>query len=801
MWQPLVRWQLIVLIGLLLGAQMLIMQMMPAQSWHASADAANFAQSMAPVEPIEYSTDPAYQGAYRWSLRTSVVRQFGRAWPVAQILRVDTHPGRPAPAAVSIALTHASSAHSFMVPDGWRRIHVLVFADGGDALYREVQWQVTADPIRGDRRPLGVVVRGISLTDTTWAPSLGAGLARFMYFGLLWLWAVGICYWLRWPWWSAVIVPSVLLATLALAPLWSALSLPSAWATLGLGYAALAMALLPRLRVPAPQWWWGGAIVLGVVLLRFDYTWLGALCLLVAWKLHDGSIPTPLATSEAGARVATTWQFVGIAFVALMTRTLWLDEMPIGMFRDEARHGLLAQQIADGARFVYSSFADLPAGYFYLAALPVDWLGHTAASIRMVAAVAGFATVLAVYGLLRDWLGRDWSMYTSMFLATLLWHVGLSRIAWPATMGPLLTVIALGALWHGVQRRPVVWGGIAGLATGGMLYFYHSSRLLPLVLAIAFCAFMWQSRRSWRTAWPLWGTWAIVALVVALPMLRYALADVQVYMRRIGATSIVQFATNQGIPTGYAVLMNAQTYLGMLFVHGDLNPRHFNLGAPHLNAVEAVMFVVGLMALWQRRDATTVVVGAWMLVGMLPGVLSVDAPHALRSVEMIVPLTIVMALGASALSARIPQMFARWVVPVYLVCATLWGGVTYWQWQSDAKTLDAYDARITAVATMIHSQRTQFSTEAVQWYVPKRWLSDDVVLYVLGRDGVASIDGTELSEPVRQQGIVVVHPSAQLPAGAIPVPLPPALQPYATSLKLACVGRCDQLTWLETVVR
>jgi 4-amino-4-deoxy-L-arabinose transferase-like glycosyltransferase len=800
MWQPLVRWQLVVLIGILLAVQMLIMQMMPAQSWHMQADAEDFAHIMAPVEPIEYSTDPAYQGAYRWSLNVGVTRQFGRAWPMAQILSVDTHSGRPASSAISIALSHTSATHTFMLPNGWRRIHMLVFADGSDALYREVQWRINAEPISGDRRALGIVVRAITLADTNWAPSLWSGLVRCVYLGLLWLWVVLIGYWRRWPWWSALIVPCMLLLTLWLAPLHSALYLPSAWSALWLGYAMLALFMVPPIRVSSPQWWWGIALALGIVLLRFDIAWLGGLCLVVAWKLQGVLPPVPVATTEARS-ISASWLIAGIAVVAFVTRTMWLDDFPVGMFRDEARHGLLAQQIADGARFVYSSFADLPAGYFYLAALPVDWFGHTATSIRIVAALAGFGTVLALYWMMRDWLGGDWSLYASMFLATFLWHVGLSRIAWPATIGPLLTVIALGALWRGIQRQPLVWGAIAGLATGGMVYFYHSSRLLPLVVVIACWAFVRQSQRAWRPLWPLLGAWGVVALVVAMPMLSYALADVQVYMRRIGATSIMQFAADQGIPPWYAIMENLHSYLGMLVIRGDANPRHFNPGTPHLNGVEAFVFVVGLMTLWQRRDTATVVIGAWMLIGMLPGVLSVDAPHALRSVEMIVPITMVMALGAKVLLARVAHAKPHLIVPVYLLGAVLWGGFTYWQWQTHAKTLDAYDARITVVSNMIRAQRAVAPDVGVQWYVPKRWLNDDVVLYLLGRDGVASIDGVELSEPVVNQGIVVVHPSAKLPVGAIPVPLPPLLQPYVNSLKLACVGTCDQLTWLETVGR
>lgn len=799
MWQPMVRWQYAVLIGILLVGQMVIMQVMPVQSWQISAEADDFAQTMAPVEPIEYSTDPAYTGAYRWSVPTSAIRLLGRAWPVAQVLSVETHPGRPAPSAVTVSLTHSPSAHSFVLPEGWRRVHMLVFADDSASLYREVAWRVTADAVSGDRRPLGAVVRAVTLTDTTWAPSWWSGLLRFVYFGLLWLWFVCLNYWRRWPWWSAVLMPGAFLISLALAPLWIALYVPSAWSTLWLGYAVLALVALPPFRVPAQQWWWGASLILGVLLLRFDYAWLGALSLIVSWKLQGAFTSVPV--SPPASRVVISAYVAIIALVALLTRTMWLDALPIGMFRDEARHGLLAQQIADGARFVYSGFADLPAGYFYLAAVPVDWFGHTAASIRMVAALAGFSTVFALYWFMRDWLGRDWALYTSMLLATFLWHVGLSRIAWPATMGPLLTVIALGSLWYGIHRRPLAWGALAGLATGGMLYFYHSSRLLPLVLLIACAVFIWQSHRSWQTYWPLWATWAVVALLVALPMLIYAFADLQVYMRRIGATSITQFAAKQGIPSGYAVLMNLHTYLGMLFVQGDANPRHFNLGAPHLNVVEAVAFVVGLMALWQRRDGATVVIGAWMLIGMLPGVLSVDAPHALRSVEMIVPVTMVMALGVTVLWARLPQVSFRVVVPVYLLLSTVWGGFTYWQWQTHAKTLDAYDARVTVVSKMILAQRTMAPDVAVQWYVPKRWLADDVVLYTLGRDGVASIDGIELSEPVVNQGIVVVHPSAKLPEGAVPIPLPVALQPYTTSLKLACVGKCDAVSWLETVVR
>jgi 4-amino-4-deoxy-L-arabinose transferase-like glycosyltransferase len=799
MLQPLTRWQFVMIIGALIVVQWCIMIMMPLQTMEMTADNLAFPRMISPIEPIEYSNDSAYQGAYRWSLSTGAVRMFGRAMPVAQVLRADIHHGRSVDSPVVLGLTQGQTTQRLMLSSGWRSIHVLVFADNSTGLYREVDWNVDAEPIVSDRRELGVVVRHIQLTDTTWQPSMWPSLLRFLYVGLLWLWVVILCYWRRWPWWCAPILPSVLFATFWFAPLWSEVYIPSAWSILYLGYATLAMFTIPQMRVFGQQWWWGGALVAGVVFLHLGYVWFGSILLIVAWKLHEGVLITPLPMKFSRAEV---WGLMGgIVLVAFVARVVWLDDFPVGMFRDEARHGLLSQQIANGSRFVYSSQADLPAGYFYLSALVVDWFGHTAWSIRLVSAVAGFSTVVAVYWMMCDWLGRSWAIYASMFLATLLWHVGLSRIAWPATIGPLLTCIALGALWRGVHRSQWSWGVIAGFATGGMLYFYHSSRLLPILLGVAFVVFVWNNAQSLRAVWPLWGAWLGVSMVVAIPMLNYALSDLQTYMRRVGATSITQYASEQGIPLFYAILENIRNYLGMLVIQGDTNPRHFNLGAPQTNIVEACLMMVGLMRLWQRRDTTGIVISVWLVVGLLPGILSVNAPHALRTVEMIVPLTIVMALGAISVLMFVPRWSPKYVVTVYLLGATVWGSLTYWQWQSNPKTLDAYDARITAVSRLIRAQQNHHPDASVQWYVPKKWAGYDVVRYLLGSNRVAIIDDVQLRIPLSIQGMVVVDVNTELPVEAQVIALPPILKPYESSLKMACIGECETFTWLEVAGR
>lgn len=775
-----------ILLGIMQGA---VLWLTPAQSARVSIEDSGFAYWLHPVYAVESALDAQTSESFRWMQRQSTVRLYGAPAPRDMVVELQVHSGRGADTQTTLTMTQPQLSYTVTMPTGWRTLSILVPATESTAWYRELQFAVNGADI-ADTRPLGMAVRALTMADTMQAPLVMASLWRWAYLLLLWIWVVPLVFWRRWPWWSLCVWPILLMVGVWWAPLSVAMLLPSTWSILAMGYFAGALVVLPRWSMARWPWVWLPLLVIAVVLFAVQYVWLASVCLLLAWKLRDTDTLSP---SGESAWDVSSWGIVGIGLLAVLVRVLWLDDYPIGMFRDEARHGLLAQAIADGQRLIYSTFADLPAGYFYVSALPVAWLGHSAFAIRLVAALAGSLTVLAAYWVLSPWWGKAWAMWTSLVIAVMLWHVGLSRIAWPATMGPLLTLIAIGSLARGLQYAPFRWGIVAGIATGAMTLFYHSSRVMPVVVVASVVIMLAQRGWPWRDAWRVLLSWMLASIVMALPMIIYALADFTVYMRRIGATSITQYASDNGIPALYAIFENLRVYVGMFFVSGDTNPRHYALGIPQLSPIESVLGLIGMLVLLSpQRRLPAIFVAIWLVVGMVPGVLSVNAPHALRTVEAIVPVAMLVAQGGMWLGQWLQQRWRSLLLVAYACVMLLWGGVTYVHWQHNPQTLYAYDARVTAVAKWIvaHPQ------PEVQWYVPKRWLNDDVVLYFVGPQVLGGVNGTDLTVPVVRQGIIVIHPTSPLPTGAQSLPLPPAFAAYSDSLQFACVGDCQDVAWL-----
>jgi hypothetical protein len=117
----------------------------------------------------------------------------------------------------------------------------------------------------------------------------------------------------------------------------------------------------------------------------------------------------------------------------------------------------------------------------YLTALSVRFLGDTILAVRLVSALVGTATVLALYVVLRRSFGAPTALAGSILLALMGWHIHYTRVALPLASWPLFTVLAAGALVEAARRRDWRWYALAGLAAGAGIYVYNAH---PLFLAI-----------------------------------------------------------------------------------------------------------------------------------------------------------------------------------------------------------------------------------------------------------------------------------------------------------------------------
>jgi len=757
----------------------------------------SFAQVWPYIDQLEYENDDPQQGrALRWAPMQGVIRLPQTVHVSPMIVRMTLHTARALEQPpMQVVVTSDTTSTSFPLRPGWRTISLLAMPVSHFEQYTMLTYTVTG-PILSERRDLGLAVSAVSLTQTK--PLQIDGI-RFLFVAGLWLWMLLIGVSRRWSQWFVVIPALVIIGTWMAFPYAVAYAVPNQWNLLGyLWLMTSVLLLLPYRRVSLSpiQSLVGFALV--ITLWQLGFGWLGVVLLIAVWSVSTSWPPLEWPDRMSLTPLKSLFVLAVALAVAGLLRIAWLNDYPTGLFRDEARHGGLAWRILAGEWMVYSPLANLPAGYFYVSAIPIALFDASAWSIRISAAVVGTISVLAMFWMLRPHLGAMFALWASVLLATLLWHVGLSRIGFPATMGPLLTMIAVGAWLRIPQAKwPIALAVCAGIATGLMLMVYHSARLMPFVVALTIFLVLWQRRWSWRSVLPALVIYAGVTLLIASPILWYALTQPDNYMRRIGVTSIMSDAHIRGLPVWIALFENVHAYIGMLFVAGDRNPRHFNLGAPQLNFVEALSFIVGMMWLWTQHRPWLVWLLGWLGIGLLSGVLSVDAPHALRTVESIVPIVIIVAAGAYRITHVMPVRWRSVILIVALIGNAGWSASQYSSWQAHPRTQSRFDTTATNDVRFVQQLAQRKPSADIELYVPEAMRRSDLGVFLLHQSGVRLWQGDATQFNQAHQNLVIVPIGTSTRRSDDRMKLLVLPSSMRERYELWCVGQCADVTWME----
>ncbi len=624
-----------------------------------------------------YPPESSPEGTYRWTDGDSALSFFGFE-PARSILAGFTITGPPHTLSNAAYLTLQSNAGAFVVtrPAPSQRVyHTLIHTT---TRWRSPEIRLlgsTFQPSRDDNRLLGVVAHRVTaravgggggvprleraafwallvtlvfvitsrLVRRAYAFGLALGLTMLIA-GAQWRYPAGLArsFPPLWVLWSALL--GVVAAAWASGRLSLALVRPERWTMIGLLAGVIGAGLL-RVRLAMP---------LGSLLLAG-----GAIVVAGAVDRRD----MPVAEEDARPGRLTGVLVLGCVLIALVLRLAALGSVPFGLWRDEARHGLLALQILrdPGYRPIYvPGTADIPALLFYLQTVPIRLLGPTVAAVRLVPAVAGALTVLPAYFLGRLLLGPAGGVATAFLLAVSSWHIALSRLAFAAVLDPLFTLSALGLLMHVIARRErmhtrrmVVQGVVAGICAGLALYTYHSARLMPLAVVAVLLAGLGGNWRAWRRMAPSLIAFVAAGVLVALPLIWYISSHPSDFNRRVAQVGFLNPGDDR---TTFAqnVEYNLVRYLLMWNVAGDPNARHHPPNAPMLDPITGLLVAAGALALLHRGRPDERLLPALLLVGLLPGLLSGDAPHSVRTVAAIAPTLLIGGWSA----VRLVRLFA-----------------------------------------------------------------------------------------------------------------------------------------------
>jgi len=382
-------------------------------------------------------------------------------------------------------------------------------------------------------------------------------------------------------------------------------------------------------------------------------------------------------------RAATVLAVVGILLLAAVLRFARLASLPYGLHLDEA-HNVLDEVTISWSHhpIFFVAKGGREALFLYWQHLFLLGLGVSTFSVRLASASVAVVSVALEFTVMRRFFGRAVGVLSALVLASLYWHVHMGRVGLRTIVMPLVVLQVMYtlrcAVLRGRARAFAFPGGVLGIA----MHTYTAARLLPLVAA-GYLLYVVASRpRQWRT-W-LGGTViaACIWCVLVAPLAVYAIEHPDALFVRLNQTSSVDphatVATNVA-----AVARNGITYARSISLFGDVQFVANVPGRPVYDPLMSLFFYggMGLLVLYAlgrrnavarpgQRDAAVLCLLS-LLVMLLPGLLSQDAPYFGRITGALPTLVVAPALAVTWLWNRARGTTLRRVA--LAACTVLFG--------------------------------------------------------------------------------------------------------------------------------
>jgi len=323
-----------------------------------------------------------------------------------------------------------------------------------------------------------------------------------------------------------------------------------------------------------------------------------------------------------------------IVLVALFMRTYRLNEMPPGVYLDEADNGVWALQFLEAP---YSPFTEQRHGNatlpFQVLGLALRVFGVEPMVLRAFAVVIGLATVVAFYFLAREMFGAPAALIGTALMAVSRWHVHFSRTGFVDNLQvPLFETLTALFLWRALQRGRRLDYVFAGLCFGLGFHTYLGYRVFPLVIGLYLLHLAFSQRQWIRAQLPGLLIFAVATFMTLSPLALFWVQRPEIFLRRVEAASVFLDIEAEG---SYRPLVeNVRKSLLMYNDEGDPRARHNLPHQPMLDGLSAIFFGLGLgYSLLRLRYHRYFLPVAWLLLGLLPGILSLadSNPHSLRT--------------------------------------------------------------------------------------------------------------------------------------------------------------------------
>ncbi|OGZ60824.1 MAG: hypothetical protein A3A00_02855 [Candidatus Spechtbacteria bacterium RIFCSPLOWO2_01_FULL_38_20] len=380
------------------------------------------------------------------------------------------------------------------------------------------------------------------------------------------------------------------------------------------------------------------------------------------------------------------WPYTLLVFIILLGAFFRLNDLtniPPGIYPDEAKYANDAIKTMQTGQYklFYPENNGREGLYIWLLALSFKFFGISILSLKLVTAIGGILTILGTYLLTKEFLRfiNQYTVFDSLkianieteaialisagFLATSFWHINFSRIAFRASLVPLILSFALYFMFKAFRTKRALPYILTGIFWGMGFYTYIAFRLAYLVLLVFFIlvfTFYLIARRPgfniknifFRDKWWIVVLMGVIMFTIMLPLILYFYNNPGSFVSRTTGISVLESEKPL-----FEFAKSFFIHLRMLFFGGDLNWRHNFSGEAQLFWPVSILFILGFWYSlketkrdWRRKNWTGVIAYLTLfssLVAMtLPAALTQEGiPHALRAIGMMPAVFIYAALG------------------------------------------------------------------------------------------------------------------------------------------------------------
>lgn len=370
------------------------------------------------------------------------------------------------------------------------------------------------------------------------------------------------------------------------------------------------------------------------------------------------------------------WWLILIVLLAAVLRLYKLGDFPQALKWDEAALGYNAYSILKTARdeygsflpIVFKSFGDFKPGlYVYLAVPSVAIFGLSELATRLPSALLGVLIVVAVYFLIKRLLGSKQGLWVALALAISPWHIEFSRGAWEANVAVFLVVIGFLTFLEGVKRH---WFLLLSAFLFGLTFLtYQGAKIFTPLLLLGLLFFF--SKEVGRVPRKILFACSVILLILSGPVFfgmlrgeggRARVMSVFSYPRTERETQEIlsqdqasknslifrlfhsnELSFTRGIMERYFNHFSGR----FLFFEGDWSNKRLgvpDMGVLYLADLAALLFGVYYLVTHKKNTGSNLIF-YWLLISPIPAALTRDIISAVRSLNMIIPLTIIIGLG------------------------------------------------------------------------------------------------------------------------------------------------------------